>query len=71
MAEEPSNDRSKADAAGAARLARFEKRKAAKKASEAAQDPNIKIVTFWEKIGKDGSWEEKEYRIKIKEDASK
>lgn len=71
MGEESTTNRSKADATAAARVARYEKRQAAKEAAEAAQDPNIKIVTFWEKIGKDGSWEEKEYRIKIKEDASK
>ena len=68
MGEESTTDnRSSADAKAKARVARYEKRKEAQAAAEAARDPNIKIVTFWEKIGKDGSWEEKEYHIKIKE----
>jgi hypothetical protein len=67
MGEESTTNRAGADAKAKARIARYEKRKEAQAAAEAARDPNIKIVTFWEKIGKDGSWEEKEYRIKIKE----
>lgn len=67
MGEESTNPRSSADAKGNTRMARYEKRQAAKEAAQAAEDPNIKVITFWEKIGKDGSWEEKEYRIKIKE----
>jgi hypothetical protein len=65
MGEESTNPRSGADAKGSSRIRNYEKRKAAK---EAVDDPTIKITTFWEKIGKDGSWEEKEYHQKIKED---
>ena len=65
MGKESSDNRSDSDAKGEARMRRFEKRQKSKE--EIVHDPNIKITTFWEKIGKDGSWEEKEYRIKINE----
>lgn len=67
MGEESTNNRSEADAKASARMARYEKRQAAK-AAAAAEEAEFKIIPFWEKIGKDGSWEEKEYKIKIKKD---
>lgn len=68
MGKESTNNRSEADAKASARMARYEKRQAAKKAAEAVEEAEYKIIPFWEKIGKDGSWEEKEYKIKIKKD---
>ena len=50
-----------ADKKGDARMRKYEKSKEEKPAII----DDIRITTFWEKIGKDGSWEEKEYRQKI------
>ena len=49
------------DKKGDARMRKYEKSKEEKPVIT----DNIRITTFWEKIGKDGSWEEKEYRQKI------
>jgi len=68
MGEESTTNRTEADAKSKARMARYEKRQAAQKASEASEETEFKIIPFWEKIGRDGSWEEKEYKIKIKKD---
>ena len=50
-----------ADKKGDSRMRRYEKSKEEK----TVPIYDIKITTFWEKIGKDGSWEEKEYHQKI------
>jgi len=64
-------NRSEAAKKGKSRIASYESRKERKDAvAKAKEDPNLKIFTFWEKIGQDGSWEEKEYIIRIKEKGS-
>ena len=67
MGKKSTDTRGDANAKGNSRIRSYEKRKEAKTTTKTVEDPTIKITTFWEKIGKDGSWEEKEYRQKIKE----
>ena len=58
-----SSSRANAESKGKARIRKYEKGKQEK----ICPKDNEKIITFWEKIGKDGTWEEKEYILKIKE----
>jgi len=50
-----------ADKKGGARMKRYEE---SQKEEVVVPKPDERIVTYWEKIGETGSWEQKEYIIK-------
>jgi len=52
-----------ADKKGDARMKRYEENQ---KEEIVVPKPDERTITFWEKIGENGSWEKKEYVMRVK-----